>query len=146
MDLETITLIESSWFCPNCSKKMFKSKDEADTLCYCKECGCQINIEEIGYLNKPHGTDKKIHEKIDSGRSYVAKLFNPRFMKKFTKFENFNEFILSSDLIPKSVCPVTYDIFKKIPKDKLDQYVRTHTRFQSWDEMFDSATSKFLRC
>ena len=55
------------------------------------------------------------------------------------------DFIIASELVPKDLASVNYEIFKKIPLRQLNEYIDGNTVFDSWDEMFGKATERYLR-
>ena len=131
------------WFCPNCREEMIQP-DKNSNIFVCEECGCSVDTLQILVpLNK----DKEVNipEDISHGKNRMVKLFHKDFMKKYTNNENFTDFIMGSGLMPKSICPITYDIFSKISKEKLNEYVKKKTKFESWNEMFEHASSCYLR-
>lgn len=71
---------------------------------------------------------------------YVSydKLFDTSFMKKYTKFKTFNEFLKSGDFIINSI-----EDFKAIPDDKMDSYVNKSSIFSSWQDMLNCAARNY---
>jgi hypothetical protein len=65
-------------------------------------------------------------------------------MKKYTKFDNIIDFLNAGRLLPKGIEEITFDVFKKVRGYKLDQYVKDNTIFNNWDEMFETATGRYL--
>ncbi|MCK4348321.1 MAG: hypothetical protein KAW47_06870, partial [Thermoplasmatales archaeon] len=84
-------------------------------------------------------------EGINIGKKQLKRLFTSQFMKKYTEYDNFTDFIISSELIPKEISSITYELFKTIPLRQLNEYIKGNTIFDSWDEMFDKATGRYLR-
>lgn len=39
----------------------------------------------------------------------------------------------------------TPEAFKKIPDDDLDNFISSNTKFKSWKDMIDCATSKYVQ-
>jgi len=77
---------------------------------------------------------KKIKEKV--GQDVPAdKLFNPMFMKSFTKSSNFDEFVLKSGFTLKE--------FKLKPNKDLDKYIGENTKFSSWQDMLNKAGAEY---
>lgn len=67
----------------------------------------------------------------------MENIFKPDFLKKYTNFNNFEEFIGPLNI-------QTNEDFDKFPEDDLDKYVRNHSSFNSWEEMFEEAASSYL--
>ena len=65
-------------------------------------------------------------------------------MKKYTKYDNILDFLNAGNILPENTEEITFDIFKKIKGFKLDQYIKNNTKFKNWDEMFDTATGRYL--
>jgi len=141
--MEEESIQKQKWFCPNCREEMIQP-DKNSCVFICEECGCSIDTVHI-LVPKKKENESNIPEDISHGKNRMVKLFHKSFMKKYTEKDNFTDFIMDSGLMPKSICPITYDIFSKIPKEKLDEYVRKKTKFESWDEMFEHASSCYLR-
>ena len=131
--------------CPDCSGEMYKLKDSFSTIYICKECGSSIEPEMIQKYHDEENQKMPADDKIECGSNKLSSLFNSNFMKKYTVYENFTEFIKASGLVPKNTTEVTYELFKMIPRKKLDKYIKINTDFKCWNEMFDLATGKYLR-
>jgi len=118
---------------------------EALTPTYvCPECGCSIDAEDQDF--DPENARLNCEQALDGNndRKFIERLFNSNFMKKYTKYDNFTDFILDSGLIPQDISKITYELFQTISREKLDKYIRVNTNFSSWDDMFDKATSRYL--
>ena len=98
----------------------------------------------MGFSFKWYGDEliKKINEKY--GEITDKDLFVPSFMKRFTKFSSFEEFVFKSRLInPDKENKI--EAFKKIPKEDLDKYVRENTtNFTSWEDMLKKAFKEYV--
>ena len=121
---------------------MKKTTDDSNIF-ECSECGCYFETNNIQFHQENDNAYIK-KEKLNEGKCFVYKLFNKRFMKKYTKFSTFNEFILKSDLIPRNIKIINQDLFNKISKEDLDKYICQFTEFKSWDEMFDKEHQDIL--
>lgn len=62
-------------------------------------------------------------------------IFPREFMKKYTRFRSFKQFLQSSDFHI-----FTAEDLTQIPDDMLDSYVRRVTKFESWEAMLLKAT------
>lgn len=95
---------------------------------------------------KWHGDEliKKINEKFSNITE--DELFTPSFMRRFTKFDSFKEFILNSGLIDLNEEDIN-EAIKAISKKKLDEYIRknTNNNFNSWENLLKRATNEFLK-
>lgn len=71
---------------------------------------------------------------------YVSydKLFDTSFMKKYTKFETFNEFLKSGNFTVNSI-----EDFKAIPDNKMDSYVNKSSIFSCWQDMLNCAARNY---
>ena len=130
--------------CPDCLGEMYRLNETRVEIWICKECGSSIEPEDKKTCFDEEETGE-MEENVKSGQECLNKMFNKFFMKKYTCFESFVDFIVASGLLPKNTEIITYDVFKKINMKKLDDYVRKNTDFNSWNEMFDLATGKYLR-
>ena len=137
---------EKKWFCPKCKGEMYRLPGSSHSIYICQKCGCSIELEDTEIVFKNENLKEK-HSvgSINAGENQLKKLFTPQFMKKYTEYDNFTDFIISSELIPKNVLSITYELFKTIPIRQLNAYIKSNTIFESWDEMFDKATGRYLR-
>lgn len=69
----------------------------------------------------------------------MGELFRPDFMQSYTEFETIEAFFTES---PWDVG--TQDDFKQIPEDEFDDYVDTHTGFDSWEMMLKAAGREWV--
>ena len=86
---------------------------------------------------------KNIKNKIKM-KVRINDLFNPMFMKRFTKSSSFEEFILKSGLV-NSEKEVTLEACEAIPDKDLDKYIRKNTKFPSWEAMHSKAVMEYLK-
>jgi len=145
MDLKTIPATKKEKFiCPDCGKKMYLLPDTVSSTYVCPECGCSIDADEHDFISEDPrlNCNQVLDGKND--RKFIERLFNSKFMKKYTKYDNFTDFILDSGLIPQDNLSITYELFQTISGEKLDTYIKASTIFNSWDDMFDKATSRYL--
>ena len=142
--METLTVEKDKFSCPYCGENMYQLREAMDLTLVCPECGSSIDSEKLKYkIIKPE--DLKSYNNNKNNDNSIFLIFNDNFMKKYTKFDNLMDFIIAGGLIPKKVSCINYVIFKKIPKYKLDRYIRKNTVFNSWDEMFEKASSRYLK-
>lgn len=65
------------------------------------------------------------------------KLFNAKFMAKYTNLSSMNSFLEYLGIHNQ-------EDFKSFPESKLDVEVAKHTSFSSWKEMLDTATKEYV--
>lgn len=87
---------------------------------------------------------KKINKKF--GNITEIELFTSSFMRRFTKFGSFKEFILKSGLIDPNKENIK-EALKAIPKKDLDKYIRknTNNNFNSWKDMLKRAYDEYIK-
>jgi hypothetical protein len=137
---------ERSLYCPTCEIEMHRLPGSLTSIYICNKCGCSIEPEEtFENITNVDPIENKFSENITEGEKCLEKLLTPKFMKKYTNYDNFDDFIFASKLLPKNATSFSYEIFKTIPITKLDNFVRANSVFDTWDEMFDSATGRYLR-
>ena len=139
MDLETMDEVKKEKLnCPDCGNKMYQLSDSSTSTYVCPECGRAVDAEYVrsDCNQSPDSSDGKIS---------IDKLFNNAFMKKYTNYDNLTDFILNSELVPKDILVVTHDIFENIPCEEFNEYIRSNTIFDSCNDMFDKATSRYLK-
>ena len=146
MDLKVISgMKKGKYLCPDCGKKMYLLPDSTASTYVCPGCGCSIDEKEqdLDSENTSLPCGQFLDAKND--KKFIERLFNSKFMKDYTKYDNFTVFILDSGLIPQDISGITYELFQNIPRDQLDIYVKSNSVFSSWDDMFDKATSRYLK-
>lgn len=137
---------KKKYFCPKCKGDMYRLPGSSHSIYICKKCGCSIEPEDITVdLKSEDPKEKHSMGSINAGKNQLKRLFTPQFMSKYTEYDNFADFIISSELIPKDTSSITYELFKNIPLRQLNEYINSNTVFESWDEMFDKATGRYLR-
>jgi DNA-directed RNA polymerase subunit M/transcription elongation factor TFIIS len=119
--------------CQNCKGKLYPLEGSVENIYVCESCGNSFDYETICE------NTTKANQQVP-----IYILFNKQFMRKYTNFSSFDEFINN--------CPITLDEFshgfdEKIPlkyPKKWDKYVKDTTVFSSWSEMFDKAIELHL--
>jgi len=82
---------------------------------------------------------KKAQELDGEHRVPFDQLFNEKFMRKYTSFNDFDSFLSAGfDNIE------TEEDFEKIPDEKMDAHVKATTRFDTWEEMLEEATREWI--
>ena len=135
---------KEKFLCPDCGEKMYLLPEASTSTYVCPECGCSIDAEDQDFDSEDIRLNCEQALDSNNDRKFIERLFNSNFMKKYTKYDNFTDFILDSGLIPQDISSITYELFQTISRQKLDVYIRASTIFSSWDDMFDKATSRYL--
>jgi len=68
-----------------------------------------------------------------------AELLPIDFLRKHTEFESLQDMLRASGFVVES-----REDFEKIPDDEWDNFVRSHTRFSSWEEMVGAAWEEWV--
>ncbi|MNH75605.1 hypothetical protein D3C73_278490 [compost metagenome] len=66
-------------------------------------------------------------------------LFNETFMAKYTSRRSFDDFLTYGGFIVNS-----QEGFEAIPDDEFDAYVKKETKFDSWEEMQETAMGEYV--
>ena len=144
--METLIVEKEVFTCPYCGENMYKLLDSVILTYVCPECGCSFDSESENFNFKGCSSNfNRLSQNSKDDAEFIFYIFNKNFMKKYTKFENLLDFIVAGRLLSKDISSLTYNVFKNIPKLKLDNYVRKNTIFNSWDDMFEKASSRYLR-
>ncbi len=139
MNLETMDEVKKEKLnCPDCGNKMYQLSDSSTSTYVCPECGRSVDAEYVR-------SDCNQSPDSSDGEISIDKLFNNAFMKKYTDYDNLTDFIINSELVPKDTLVVTHEIFGNISCEEFDEYIRSHTIFDSWNDMFDRASSRYLK-
>ena len=125
-----IQQIRNKLVCPTCGGELFPLKGSKE-IYVCRRCGTSVE------------RDRLIIKRDDDGGLLIEKLFNQEFMRKYTGFRTLDEFIRRSNLITDHI-EITYDTIKSLPKRTFNKYIRSETKFQSWEEMFEKAVELYL--
>lgn len=80
---------------------------------------------------------KKVKEA--SGNVSISELLNEGFMQKYTDFENSQEFFDKSPFNFE-----TQEEWDQIEEKEKDDYVKSHTRFTTWNEMLQKAGQEYF--
>ena len=145
--MEIIGRKEKSYICPECEGKMYLLPGSINSIYVCRNCGCSADSNSYDIRNgeiKSKLAEESQNESLQKGKNCIKSIFPKGFMKKYTKYENISDFLKAGNIISESTEQITFDTFKKIRGYKLDQYIKKHTIFKNWDEMFDCATGRYL--
>lgn len=126
--------------CPDCDKPMYALKGALSPIFVCSYCGATIDEKSIR-LNQKRINDSNQEDSVP----LLQNLFSGQFMKKYTDFKTFTEFINNCDLFCQSLDELSQEIIAELPERKINRYVREHTRFKTWDQMFEKAVEWYLK-
>ncbi|MGF9814278.1 hypothetical protein [Bacillus toyonensis] len=100
----------------------------------------KFEMTGLDELEKKLKNMEKSAKELD-GENYIpfADLFNDSFMMEYTRFVNIDKFFEESKYVVK-----TDEDFKKIPSEKLDEYVKEVTEFENWEEMKTKAAEIYV--
>lgn len=124
------SIYNSRIVCPICGGEVIPLK-ESKKIYICENCGRSLERSDLLL-------------KIDSnGGLLIEKLFNQQFMRKYTGFKSLEGFLRNSNLITNHM-EITYETIENLPKRTFNRYIRSETKFKSWDEMFRKAVELYL--
>lgn len=127
ISLKQNTKDEKTFECQSCKGMLYPLDGSVEQIYVCESCGKSFDYNAL--------IDKNNQNK----NMPIYELFNTEFMRKYTNFECFDEFLKE--------CPIVFDnmtnsfdesIPLKYPR-KWNKYVKKHTSFSSWNEMFEKA-------
>lgn len=101
-----------------------------------------IEIKGLDEVQKKLGEIEGRIKSLD-GLSF-DKLFNEKFMRRHTEFDNFTDFVIKSKLIPPDTKVITKEMFEGIPDEKWDDYIAKTTYFKSWGQMQEIAVKEYI--
>jgi ribosomal protein L37AE/L43A len=140
MEIEIDQESESSIRCPECDKPMYALKGALSPIYVCSCCGASIDEKKL--FLKPNECSNQLNNRE---KSLLQNLFSGQFMKKYTCFESFSEFISNCDLFTRSIDNISQEEIASLPERKINRYVKEHTRFSTWDQMFEKAVEWYLK-
>lgn len=82
---------------------------------------------------------KELEKKLEnlSGNVPLDELLNSSFMRKYTQFQNAQEFVDSSSF--------DFSNIESIDSNDLDKFVSAHSKFSSWQEMLNQAGVEWIQ-
>jgi len=90
-----------------------------------------LEIKGFRNLEKTLNKMQKNLEEYESGKEIgFSELFNPSFMKKYTKFSTIEEFFEKSPFKVEN-----QEDFKNLDEKEFNKYISETTQFTSWEEM-----------
>jgi len=91
-------------------------------------------------MNKLENLKKKSEELDGKHQLKFSELFNPDFMKHFTKFDSIDLMFEKSNFKIENT-----EDFKAIPEDKINEFVKNNTSFTTWAEMQEKAVAEWTK-
>ena len=120
---------EKKLICQSCKGLLYPLEESIEKLYICESCGNSFDQNEL--------IDKNLHK--NSSKAPIYTLFNDRFMQKYTNFNSFIDFLEDCPIeIENNNGVFDENVVLKNPR-KWDRFVKTHTIFTSWNEMFEKA-------
>ncbi|MBS3777765.1 MAG: hypothetical protein KGY50_00550 [Candidatus Thermoplasmatota archaeon] len=134
---------ETKVHCPECNKPMYTLKDALSPIFICSHCGASVDkktLDERGYQ-----INEMSNGSFNGEQSLLRNLFSKQFMKKYTDFTSFSDFIKACEFFNDSLENLSKENIQKIPERKINRYVKQHTCFPTWDQMFEKAVEWYLK-
>jgi len=98
-----------------------------------------FKIDGLNELQNLFEKIEKSAEELEQGKTVSFDvLFNQAFMKKYTEFSSFEEFLSAGNFNVES-----QEDFEAIPDDSMDAYVSKTTKFADWETMLETAVSEY---
>ena len=83
---------------------------------------------------------KKLRKKLQEMPETQEVPFPPEFMRKFTDYESMEDLMTASGFSAEEIRG-----FQDTPNETWEQFIRDHTRFESWREVIEQFTLEHLR-
>jgi DNA-directed RNA polymerase subunit M/transcription elongation factor TFIIS len=131
---------ESEIRCPECDRPMYALKGALNPIFVCSNCGASIDEKT---LFEKRG--KSANQPEEQKKSLMENLFPQQFMRKYTCFETFSDFIYHCDLFNESLEEISKEKMAELPEKKINRYVKKHTSFSTWNQMFEKALEWYLK-
>lgn len=126
--------------CPECDKVMYPLEGSLRPIYVCSNCGA--SLDENTMKRKQNENNNTNNEEK---QSLVENIFSQRFMRKYTDFESFSEFIKHCSMFNGSKKKISSETIATLPKRKMNRFVRKHTSFLTWENMFQKAVECYLK-
>ena len=97
-----------------------------------------IKMEGFAKLQKELDKMQKAAENLDNAQIPIDDLLTNSFMKKYSNFSNFDEFLEAGNFVVNS-----QEDFEAIPENEMDSHVSKTTKFSSWDDMLGTAGEEY---
>lgn len=99
-----------------------------------------MEIKGLDKLKKQLEKMEKGAKKLEGEHSIpLDELFTPSFMRKHTSFSSFDELLEAGGFQVES-----QEDFEEIPDEVFDKHIAKTTRFKSWEDMLQEATSNYV--
>jgi len=85
--------------------------------------------------------ERKVKKVAKPTKRPLSQLLNDKFMRKYTSYSSFSDFVLGSGLITNAN-EITEDL---LSSKEFNDYVNDKTRFSSWNEMLQAASTEDLK-
>jgi DNA-directed RNA polymerase subunit RPC12/RpoP len=132
---------EKKFQCEECGGKTYRLPGSITSIYVCSQCGHSFDCKEITIenINNDENND------IDAKQNLIVKLFTDQFMRKYTDFGTFNDFVKQySDYQNQKSFSINNIGFSKSLR-KWDYYVKKNSKFKSWNTMFEKAVERYLK-
>ena len=105
MNMNTKDDCESSIYCPECNKQMYALEGALSPIYVCSHCGASIDEKQL------QKTDESLKNKdSDLDKPLLHDLFPGQFMKKYTAFDSFSDFINNCELFGESIQEINKEL------------------------------------
>ncbi len=103
----------------------------------------KVDVDDRKLMKGLKDLERKLKQVEEKHTISFEELFPPSFTRKYTDAKNMYEFIRNSGLIPKDKENITQELFENIPDKEFDEHVKSHSRFNSWEEMQSAAVKEW---
>lgn len=98
-----------------------------------------VKIKGLNQLQKQLKQMERAAKSLENTHSVsFDELFSNSFMRKYTQFSNFDEFLKAGNFIVNS-----QEDFEAIPDNEMDLHVGRATKFSSWQDMLGKAGEEY---
>lgn len=100
----------------------------------------RFKVQGFDELEKDLKKLQKNAKKLDRQKKIpFSDLFTPEFMSKYTSFASFDELLSAGGFHAE-----TSEEFEEIPEAAFDAHIAATTKFPTWEDMLDEATSQYV--
>lgn len=92
---------------------------------------------KITGLNKLKKLQKGLNELSNTDSIPMTELLNDNFLVKHSDFKGFSDFE-SREIFTK------YQSIEDIPDSEMDEFIKEHSNFDSWEEFLGTATKEYI--
>lgn len=129
--------------CPECNKPMYALKGALSPIFICSYCGASVDKKTLE--KRKNSQDNENNDGFNGEQSLLRNLFSKQFMKKYTDFSSFSDFIKECKFFNDSLENLSKENIQSVPERKINRYVKNHTCFTTWDQMFEKAVEWYLK-